>query len=128
MNDSIFEQIAQNAQDLKLELTPEGTAALAMQNAWTDEQVEAVRDALLYAKEQKRLKTVTTLLRLSRLPLKEPKTFENFDFSQLKSDQMGALKELSQLAPLYAHRNLAFIGPQGVGKTHLAMAFGRACC
>lgn len=128
MNGSIFEQIAQNAQDMKLELTPEGAAALAMQKAWSDEQVEAVRDTLLYVKEQKRLKTVATLLRLSRLPLKDPKTFENFDFGQLKSEQMDALKELSQLAPLYAHRNLAFIGPQGVGKTHLAMAFGRACC
>lgn len=27
-----------------------------------------------------------------------------------------------------AGRNLAFIGPQGVGKTHLAMAYGRECC
>lgn len=34
----------------------------------------------------------------------------------------------STLAVLHGRRNLAFIGPQGVGKTHLAMAFGRACC
>ena len=32
------------------------------------------------------------------------------------------------LSALYAHKNLAFIGPQGVGKTHLAMAYGRECC
>ena len=32
------------------------------------------------------------------------------------------------LSALYAHKNLAFIGPQGVGKTHLAMAYGRQCC
>ena len=32
------------------------------------------------------------------------------------------LKSITTLAPLYAHRNLAFIGPAGTGKTHLAMA------
>lgn len=71
---------------------------------------------------------IATLLRLSRLPLKEPKTFENFDFSQLSGKQSDALKTLPTLSALYAHRNLAFIGPQGVGKTHLAMAYGRECC
>ena len=40
---------------------------------------------------------------------------------------MDTLKNLSSLSTLYAHKNLAFIGPQGVGKTHLAMAYGRLC-
>lgn len=71
---------------------------------------------------------VSTLLRLSRLPLKEPKTFEGFDFNQLHGKQADALKNLPSLSALYAHKNLAFIGPQGVGKTHLAMAYGRQCC
>lgn len=38
------------------------------------------------------------------------------------------LRSLPTLAALHAQRNLAFIGPPGTGKTHLAMAFGRACC
>ena len=32
------------------------------------------------------------------------------------------------MSALYGHRNLVFIGPPGVGKTHLEMAFGRECC
>ena len=35
---------------------------------------------------------------------------------------------LPSLSGIYAHKNLAFIGPQGVGKTHLAMAYGYSCC
>ena len=38
------------------------------------------------------------------------------------------LKSLSSLSAIYAHQNLAFIGPAGTGKTHLAQAFGYACC
>ena len=51
--------------------------------------------------------------------------FEGFDFGQLNGKQADALKNLPALSALYAHKNLAFIGPQGVGKTHLAMAYGR---
>ena len=71
---------------------------------------------------------VNTLLKTSRLPLKNPKTFENFDFSRLHGKNIDRLTNLPALTAVYAHRNLAFIGPQGVGKTHLAMAYGRACC
>lgn len=38
------------------------------------------------------------------------------------------LRTLPSLSALHAHKNLAFIGPTGTGKTHLAMAFGHACC
>ena len=41
---------------------------------------------------------------------------------------INRLKNLETLAPLYEHRNIAFIGPQGIGKTHLAQAFGNGCC
>ena len=53
---------------------------------------------------------------------------EKFDFTRLHGKHVEVLKSLPMLAPLYARKNLAFIGPQGVGKTHLAMAFGRECC
>lgn len=40
----------------------------------------------------------------------------------------GALHKLPALANLHARKNLAFIGPGGIGKTHLAQAYGRECC
>ena len=43
--------------------------------------------------------------------------------------QVGPLlQQFSTLSALYAHKNLAFIGRPGTGKTHLAQAFGRTCC
>ena len=72
--------------------------------------------------------SIETLLRLSRLPRREPKTFEGFDFSRIQGRDAAALGKLPSLADLYAHRNVAFVGPGGIGKTHLAQAYGRECC
>ena len=41
---------------------------------------------------------------------------------------VDALRKLPALSNLHARKNLAFIGPGGIGKTHLAQAYGRACC
>lgn len=57
-------------------------------------------------KKQKEEKTVPTLLRMSRLPLREPKTFRNFDFSQVQGKEAEMLQNLSTLAALHGRRNL----------------------
>ena len=64
---------------------------------------------------------------MSRLPLKDSKTFKNFDFSVIKGRDVKRLQGLLSLSAIYARRNLAFIGPLGTGKTHLAQAFGYEC-
>ena len=128
MNESLFDQIQNDAKYLNLDFSAQEVAQLAMENDLSDENIQAVSVIFSYLKEKKTETIVNTQLRLSRLPLKEPKTFENFDFSLIHGKQTDALKGLPSLSALYAHKNLAFIGPQGVGKTHLAMAFGRECC
>lgn len=50
------------------------------------------------------------------------------DFSRIQGRDAAALGKLPSLADLYAHRNVAFVGPGGIGKTHLAQAYGRECC
>ena len=86
--------------------------------------MEAVRAVFSYLSEKKQQTTIQTLLKMSRLPTKAPKTFENFDFSLLKGKDVERLRVLPSLNAIYSHRNLAFIGPAGTGKTHLAQAFG----
>ena len=78
--------------------------------------------------EKKQQTTIDTLLRLSRLPVKAPKTFDNFDFSRIQGKDAPSVRSLSTLSEIHAGKNIAFIGPPGVGKTHLAEAYGRACC
>ena len=88
----------------------------------------AVAATFSYLAEKRRLASIETLLRLCRLPRREPKTFEGFDFSRIQGRDAAALGKLPSLADLYAHRNVAFVGPGGIGKTHLAQAYGRECC
>lgn len=65
---------------------------------------------------------------MRRLPLKNPKTFDNVNFSLIKGRDANKLKTLLSLSAIYARRNLAFIGSAETGKAHLAQAFGYACC
>ena len=128
MNESLYEKICSHASYLSLNLEAQELAQFIFDHQYDDSQIEAINTLLEHLAESKRETIVTTLLKMSRLPLKEPKTFENFDYDRLHGKQIDALKELPNLSALYARKNLAFIGPQGVGKTHLSMAFGRLCC
>jgi DNA replication protein DnaC len=56
------------------------------------------------------------------------KRLEDFDFSLVPGLSKVRLLELAQGAFLSAHDNVLFIGPSGIGKTHLLMGLGRALC
>ena len=124
MSETIFNQIEQCAQTLNVELNAQEMAHYASSVGLLDSDLSAILDLFCYLKEKKVDTIVNTLLRTSRLPLKEPK----FDFSLIHGKDVDKLQALPTLSAIFAHKNLAFIGPQGVGKTHLAMAFGRKCC
>lgn len=116
------------ARELGLGVGAEEVAALAEAAGMGEAEVAAIASFLGALSDRRRAAAVETVTRLSRLPRKAPKTFENFDFSRIQGRDAKALRELPSLANLYARRNIAFIGPCGVGKTHLAQAYGNACC
>ena len=128
MTEAVFANIDACCDALKLDFSSEEFAVLCERNAFTPDTIAAVELVFDHLKKKKAETTINTLLRLSRLPLKAPKTFENFDFTVMKGRDVDKLKVLPTLASIYAHKNLAFIGPAGTGKTHLAQAFGYACC
>ena len=114
MNNTLLDTVAACSKDLmKFGFSVEEFATLVQENNMTDAEVLAVAKVFEHLKAKKDSSTVDFLLRTSRLPLKVPKTFENFDFSRITGKNIDKLRNLSTLSALYAHKNLAF---------------GRACC
>lgn len=128
MNDISIEKIASNFEKVKINLSKEEIAKLFQDNNVSNDEIEHLLSLSDYLVEKQRQTVINFCLKISRLPLKEIKDFESFDFTRLKGKDINVLKNLDTLSTLYSRSNLAFIGPQGIGKTHLAMAFGRKCC
>ena len=125
MIESVIEKIQECTDALKLTSYAGRLPMFLETESMSPDQLDAVYKVLSHLSEQKNETIIQTLLKMSRLPLKEPKTFDGFDFSHVHGKQVDALKNLPALTAVYAKKNLAFIGPQGVGKTHLAMALNQ---
>ena len=128
MSDFSLEQLGHSFETLREDITVTEFAKLAEEAGFSVQQIAAVDYVFDYLRKKQIETTIHTIQKMSRLPLKDPKTFENFDFSLIKGKDADRLKELPSLSAIYAHKNLAFIGPAGTGKTHLAQAFGYECC
>ena len=80
MNNSFFEQIQDAAEYLNLDLSAQEMAQIGVDHEYSEENIRIVAEMFTYLQQKKKENIVSTLLRLSRLPLKEPKTFESFDY------------------------------------------------
>lgn len=65
-------------------------------------------------------------LRVSSMP--HHKTIDDFDFSYQPDLDVRKIRDLATVAYAEARANAAFLGPPGVGKTHLAVALAVAAC
>ena len=128
MNETVFERLDRDVRELKLDISGAELAKLAEEKGFSSEQLEAIAGTFDYLREKKEDTVVSTLLRMSRLPLAEPKTFDNFDFDRIRGKDAKTLQTLPSLTEVHAGRNIAFIGPPGTGKTHLSKAIGYTCC
>ena len=87
------------------------------------QMLDALLEEEVACKDQRRLDTA---LKVSGLPF--IKTLDDFDFAfqpGLDRQQIASLLDLTFLA---RHDNVLFLGPPGVGKTHLAVALAVKCC
>lgn len=84
--------------------------------------------SLLFEEELKRKNegTVKTKINKARFPF--IKTMEEFDFSFQPSLREKEIIALSSLDFVEKKENIIFLGPPGVGKTHLAVALGIKAC
>lgn len=128
MSESNYMGLVRSLETLKINLLLEEFAAFAMENGFSEKDISAIDRTFSFLAQRKEQMTIDMMLRLSRLPRRNPKTFDNFRFDDVRGKDVDRLRSLPSLSALHAHKNIAFIGPTGTGKTHLAMAFGHECC
>ena len=124
----MFETVEKSSQIMRLDFSSVELAKLAKKQGLTEAQIQALGIVFEHIQQKKIKTTIHTLLKISCLQLKDPKTFDNFDFSVIKDQDAAKFKTLASASAIYSHINLAFIGPTGTSKTHLTQAFGYGCC
>jgi len=67
-------------------------------------------------------------VRLSRAGFEEEQTLEDFDWEAAVSFDRDRVRDLFTLGFVERQEDVIFVGPVGVGKTHLAAALGHAAC
>jgi DNA replication protein DnaC len=111
--------------DLKLPGALEALDAVLAQvdggNAGAAEAIEMVLGAQIALRNNRRLQAA---MRSSRLPA--VKTVRDFDFSFQPSIKREQIEALHELGFLERKENVVFLGPPGVGKTHLAISLAIA--
>jgi DNA replication protein DnaC len=127
MSAHLLDQVTQALTRLRL---PRALAVLPTVLAQAERGETTLLDALATllgeeaaARETRRLKTT---LSMSHLPA--VKTLEDFDFAFTPSVERARLQTLASLDFVRRKENLVFLGPPGVGKSHLAIALGVAAC
>lgn len=96
----------------------------AMQGKWSYSNLFEV--LLTDEIERRDNKQLTMRLAKSRLDLS--KTLETFDFSFNTKVEASLIKELASCNFMEKKQNIFILGPSGVGKSHLAQAFGHQAC
>jgi DNA replication protein DnaC len=72
--------------------------------------------------QSKETRSLNLRMRLAGFPVE--KRLDDFDFQFQPSLDKASLKEIASMRFIHSTENVVFLGPPGVGKTHLAIALG----
>ena len=128
MEQLTYERLQENLNRLKLTRAAEVLNTIVSQSEDNSGSYLSFLDHLLEeevaAKEKRR---INTAMKTAGLPT--AKTIEEYDFSFHPQLDKKTVMELFDLTFIHKHENVIFLGPPGVGKTHLAISLAiKACC
>ena len=117
-----YNKLLNNLETLKLdkirEYYPNYIENINKEQSITDILLELTNKDIEYRDERASQIQVT----VSAFPYK--KEIDDFDFNYQPSINKQEILELNSLGFLERHENILFLGPSGVGKTHLATSIG----
>ncbi len=116
-----YERVHESLTILGLE-TIEHTIDNYLENARDRSIVEILDHLLSEEVKSKRSKRYEAKLKYAGFPFR--KTMDEFDFSFQKSIDRSVIDDLMTLRFMHNRENVVFLGPPGVGKTHLSVALG----
>jgi DNA replication protein DnaC len=117
------DRVATLCEELKLAGVVESFAALATAAVETEQSfVDFLEDALIAERDSRRARSAATLIRMAGFPA--TKTLEDYDFKFATTAPRRQIEQLASLNFVARRENVVFLGPSGVGKTHLAIALG----
>lgn len=125
MSELIMERLRENLEALKMKNTLE-ILDNYLETALRDQLniVEILDHLFKEEAANKRKRAYEKQVQMSGFPIK--KSLEEFDFSFQPSIDKRQIEELATMRFLENAENVVFLGPPGVGKTHLASALGMA--
>lgn len=120
-----FEQLQGSLSSLGLTAVEARLDSLLEQAAKTEPAyADFLLEVLTAETQARRQRYLKTRLQMAHLPFL--KTFEQFDFSFQPSIDERQIRELRTMRFVHEAENAIFLGPPGVGKTHLAVALAEA--
>jgi len=123
MSEFTYERIRENLDRLKMKNTLEILDNYLEQALKDNVNVVEILDHIFSEEaKSKARRAVEKQIQMSGFPMK--KTMSDFDFSFQPSIDKRQIDELCTMRFLENAENIVFLGPPGVGKTHLATALG----
>ncbi len=123
MSSLSYERLHQNLRDLKLNGVEEILDSYLEIAAKNEIPVLEILDHLIDQEKKRRESHLfETRMKWSRLPVR--KELDDFDFDFQPSIDQTVIRDLTTLRFLHNAENVVFLGPPGVGKTHLAIGLG----